>query len=80
MSLYISKSKEVLSIYLEFVSHEDMHVYSIDEVFLDVTDYLKMYKMKQKQEKEVNILMKHKTQQQSLICFSFAEELKIKLV
>lgn len=30
MSLYISKSKEVLSIYLEFVSHEDMHVYSID--------------------------------------------------
>lgn len=45
MSLYIAKSKEVLSIYLEFVSHEDMHVYSIDEVFLDVTDYLKMYKM-----------------------------------
>lgn len=45
MSLYIRKSKEVLSIYLEFVSSEDMHVYSIDEVFLDVTDYLKLYKM-----------------------------------
>lgn len=45
MSLYINKSKEVLSIYLEFVSKEDMHVYSIDEVFLDVTNYLKMYKM-----------------------------------
>lgn len=45
MSLYIKKSKEVLSIYLEFVSSEDMHVYSIDEVFLDVTDYLKLYKM-----------------------------------
>lgn len=45
MSLYIKKSKEVLSIYLEFVASEDMHVYSIDEVFIDVTDYLKMYKM-----------------------------------
>lgn len=45
MSLYIKKSKEVLNIYLEFVSSEDMHVYSIDEVFLDVTDYLKLYKM-----------------------------------
>ena len=45
MSLYIQKSKEVLSVYLEFVSKEDMHVYSIDEVFLDVTNYLKMYKM-----------------------------------
>ncbi len=45
MSLYIKKSKEVLSIYLEFIAKEDMHVYSIDEVFLDVTNYLKMYKM-----------------------------------
>lgn len=45
MSLYIQKSKEVLSIYLEFVAKEDMHVYSIDEVFLDVTNYLKMYRM-----------------------------------
>ena len=45
MSLYVKKSREVLSIYLEFVSKEDMHVYSIDEVFLDVTDYLHMYNM-----------------------------------
>lgn len=45
MNLYIKKSKEVLSVYLEFVSKEDMHVYSIDEVFLDVTNYLKLYKM-----------------------------------
>ena len=44
MSLYIKKSKEVLSCYLEFVAKEDMHVYSIDEVFLDVTNYLKLYK------------------------------------
>lgn len=45
MNLYISKSKEVISIYLDFVSQEDMHVYSIDEAFLDVTNYLKLYKM-----------------------------------
>ncbi len=45
MSLYVKKSKEVINIFLDFVSPEDMHVYSIDEAFLDVTDYLKLYKM-----------------------------------
>lgn len=45
MSLYIKKSKEVVNVYLDFVSIEDIHVYSIDEVFLDVTDYLKFYNM-----------------------------------
>lgn len=43
MSLYVAKSKEIISIYLDFVSEEDLHVYSIDECFLDVTHYLKMY-------------------------------------
>lgn len=46
MSLYVKKSKEVINCFLDFVSKEDMHVYSIDEAFLDVTDYLKLYKMK----------------------------------
>lgn len=45
MSLYVKKSKEIINIFLDFVSEEDMHVYSIDESFLDVTDYLKLYKM-----------------------------------
>ena len=45
MSLYISKSKEVIKIFLNYVSEEDLHVYSIDEAFLDVTDYLHLYKM-----------------------------------
>ena len=45
MSLYIKKSKEVVSIYQDFISKEDIHIYSIDECFLDVTDYLNMYKM-----------------------------------
>ena len=45
MSLYIAKSKEVINIYLDFISDEDLFIYSIDECFLDVTKYLKMYKM-----------------------------------
>ncbi len=44
MKLYIEKSKEVISIYLDFIAPEDLHIYSIDECFLDVTDYLKLYK------------------------------------
>ncbi len=43
MKLYSAKSKEVVNIYLDFVSSEDLHIYSIDECFLDVTNYLKMY-------------------------------------
>jgi len=45
MNLYIKKSKEVINIFLDFIDKEDLHVYSIDESFLDVTDYLKLYKM-----------------------------------
>ena len=44
MNLYINKSKEVIGIYLDYISDEDLHIYSIDECFLDVTNYLKMYK------------------------------------
>ena len=44
MSLYVQKSSEVVNIYLDFVSKEDLHIYSIDECFLDVTDYLRLYK------------------------------------
>lgn len=44
MSLYIKKSKEVVNVYLEYVSPEDLHIYSIDECFLDVTNYMKLYK------------------------------------
>lgn len=41
MSLYIEYSKRIYEIYLKHVSFEDIHVYSIDEVFLDITPYLK---------------------------------------
>lgn len=43
MKLYQQKSKEVIKIYLDYISEEDLHIYSIDECFLDITDYLKLY-------------------------------------
>lgn len=48
MQLYIDYSAEIYGIYLRYISKEDMHVYSIDEVFMDVTDYLSMYQMSAK--------------------------------
>lgn len=45
MQLYIDYSAEIYSVYLKYISKDDIHVYSIDEVFLDVTDYLSLYKM-----------------------------------
>ncbi len=43
MERYIEKSAEVVKIMMEFVSEEDIHVYSIDEAFLDLTSYLDYY-------------------------------------
>ena len=43
MQKYIDYSAEIYGIYLKFFAKEDIHVYSIDEVFIDATDYLKMY-------------------------------------
>ena len=45
MSLYIKYSTLIYNIYLKYVSSDDIHVYSIDEVFIDITSYLKIYKM-----------------------------------
>lgn len=42
MENYIKKSAEVISIFLDFVDKDDLHVYSIDESFLDVTQYIKL--------------------------------------
>ena len=43
MASYIEYSKKVVNIYLNFVAEEDLHIYSIDECFLDLTNYLKLY-------------------------------------
>ncbi|MBO4492606.1 MAG: DNA methylase [Lentisphaeria bacterium] len=41
MARYIEVSSQIYGIYLKYVSPEDIHVYSIDEVFIDATEYLK---------------------------------------
>jgi len=43
MLLYEKISTKIYSIYLRYISSEDIHVYSIDECFIDVTGYLKTY-------------------------------------
>lgn len=43
MALYMKTSTEIYQIYLRYVAPEDIHVYSIDEVFIDATPYLKTY-------------------------------------
>lgn len=43
MQMYLDYSARIYSIYLRYVSRDDIHVYSVDECFLDVTEYLRLY-------------------------------------
>lgn len=52
MQLYLDYSARIYSIYLRYLSKEDIHVYSVDECFMDVTDYLNLY---QKTPKEMAV-------------------------
>lgn len=45
MAKYIKYSTEIYSIYLKYIAPEDIHIYSIDEVFIDLTSYLSTYKL-----------------------------------
>lgn len=45
MQRYIDVSADIYAIYLKYIAKEDIYPYSIDEVFMDVTDYLTMYQM-----------------------------------
>ena len=45
MALYMETSTKIYDVYLKYIAPEDIHVYSIDEVFMDVTDYLNTYKL-----------------------------------
>ncbi len=45
MAKYLAVSTKVYEIYLRYIAPEDIHVYSVDEVFIDVTNYLFMYRM-----------------------------------
>ena len=44
MARYVEVSTQIYGIYLEYIAPEHIHVYSIDEVFIDATPYLKLYK------------------------------------
>ncbi len=43
MKLYMEYSAKIYSVYLKYISKDDIHVYSIDECFIDITDYMKIY-------------------------------------
>ena len=43
MALYVERSADIYGVYLTYLAPEDIHVYSIDEVFMDVTYYLSLY-------------------------------------
>lgn len=45
MQLYIDYAAEIYGVYLKYIAKEDIQVYSIDEAFLDVTNYLHLYQM-----------------------------------
>ena len=45
MQLYIDYAAKIYEIYLRYISKDDIHPYSIDEMFLDITPYLKLYNM-----------------------------------
>ena len=49
MNLYVDYCADIYALYLNYFAAEDIHVYSIDEAFIDVTEYLKMYDMDAKQ-------------------------------
>lgn len=48
MKKYIEYASEIYAIYLKYIDKRDIHVYSIDECIIDVTDYLKLYKIRAK--------------------------------
>ena len=45
MQLYIDYAAEIYGVYLDYIAPEDMHVYSVDEIFFDITRYLNLYGM-----------------------------------
>lgn len=49
MAKYVAVSADIYATYLKYISPEDIHVYSIDECFMDVTNYLELYQMSAKE-------------------------------
>ena len=57
MQKYIDYAAEIYRIYLRYISQDDIHVYSIDEVFMDITPYLNVYK---KTPREIAVMLMDK--------------------
>lgn len=49
MKKYIEYASEIYAIYLKYIDKNDIHIYSIDEAFIDATDYLKLYNLTAKE-------------------------------
>lgn len=65
MQLYLEKSAQIVGIYLRYVSPDDIHVYSVDECFIDATDYLRFYR---KTEKEFADMLRDAVFRETGIC------------
>ena len=65
MKLYMRYSADIYSVYLRFISKEDIHVYSIDECFFDITHYIKMYN---KSPKEIAVMIIDEVYRETGIC------------
>lgn len=65
MKLYMEYSARIYSIYLKYISAEDIHVYSIDECFFDVTSYCKLYG---KTAKEIAVMLTEAVYRETGIC------------
>lgn len=65
MKRYMEYSAHIYSIYLKYVSAEDIHVYSIDECFLDITPYCRLY---EKTPKEIAVMLIEAVQKETGIC------------
>ena len=62
---YMEVSAEIYSVYLRYISAEDMHVYSIDECFIDATPYLELY---HKTPKELAVMLMDAVFEETGIC------------
>ncbi len=67
MRRYMEVSADIYSVYLKFISPEDIHVYSIDECFLDVTTYLGLY---YKTPREMAVMLMDTVLRETGICAS----------
>ncbi len=65
MKKYMEKSAEIYGIYLRYISPEDIHVYSIDECFLDITAYMPIY---EKSAVEIAVMLMEAVKKKTGIC------------